>query len=648
MSTTSNILPPINNNTDKDGRALSLGQPSEDWAATTQQAILGQSKTPSEPPGQFELTHPEMVRGESTRSVASTIALDMPGAWGRDKPDAPFSKAGEDGPDIVANDVRGVLSAVSEKAQSLRSGTDTDKHNNAPEGVNAPSSGVEATGPPGHPGNSGPGVIEQVRGAFGNLMQGTTNALSGTAQPTTSSPRAGDSLGTERHTEERNMHDDKINPDPTLNDPTTTAHSANPNAGYTQQVTEALTGLYNNAAGAIMGGRDEPKTAPATGGVGDLPGAKGERDVARLPEERAHPDTTIRDTTLKEPIPTADREKPSDTNDQGYLQQARDKIGNMYASATGAVMSGPGPVKLDQNTGKPFQNREVTSGGVGDLPGDDSEVSVAKLPEERAHPDPYAESAPNKTRGPEEITKQSAGPTPDSKARTGGAYLLTQPPESTLPATSDKLHAGDEKNAGILASALDSNTKKTDVPVDETVRGVRPVTPLTESEAAQGRGPINDPALAGATMRDPPGGTGHHLGIGHHHHHEGKGIDKKMGRQGTIGEKDADSHFGSGRVGADHVGQSPSSPKSHGVTLSKTISGPSSPTKIESGSHFKSGHGRSASTSSTGKPSFMDKVKGEMKVISGKITRDERKVEEGKALKSAGHHGPTSSTSPTS
>jgi len=64
---------------------------------------------------------------------------------------------------------------------------------------------------------------------------------------------------------------------------------------------------------------------------------------------------------------------------------------------------------------------------------------------------------------------------------------------------------------------------------------------------------------------------------------------------------------------------------------SGNVTSPTSPVK-------STGHGRRASTGS-GKVSLKDKIRGEIKVLSGKIFGNEGKVEAGRALKSGNHDG---------
>jgi hypothetical protein len=301
--------------------------------------------------------------------------------------------------------------------------------------------------------------------------------------------------------------------------------------------------------------------------VGDLPGNDSEVSVAKLPEERAHPDP--------------------------YSESLATKVNQpeITTSATSNTLPPSGGAAAKDHLRKRLHTHGITHDGVGDLPGNYSEVSVAKLPEERAHPDPYSEYLAAKANQLEA--------THLSNLNTDNQGESSQSPaDPTHPATSDQAHDG------IKEPGPDSDSKKTDP---------------TESAGSPSHHHHH-----------------HHLGILHHHHHlEGKGVDKTMGRIGTIGEKDGDSHF---PPRADHAEPAPSSPERNtsGLPLLKTISGPMSVSKIEPGSNFNAGHRRSGSSSSTGKPSFMDIVKGEMKVISGKITGDEKKVEEGKALMSAG------------
>ncbi|KAG8962796.1 hypothetical protein FRC03_003785 [Tulasnella sp. 419] len=370
------------------------------------------------------------------------------------------------------------------------------------------------------------------------------------------------------------------------------------------------------------------------GGVGDLPGGQSEISVAKLPEERTHPDP------YSEAL-VSDNTSPADSTEELV------------------TTNGPASVLVDKNTGAPFRDHIVTHGGVGDLPGGESEISVAKLPEERAHPDPYAESL---ARGNAEDLGSMSGPPPVLIEKNTGMpfkdHVITRGGVGDLPGGeseisiaklpeerahpdpySESLEHKDGKHVNILASALDSNVKKSHIPVDENVLGIRPVTPPVESEAKTPK--AESSSLPAAAAEEEQGSPRRRVGL-HLHRLEGRGVDKMMGRRGTIGEKDGDSHLPLRPTGVERTVETPSSPKtspkasSFGLSLYKTISGPRSPTKIETPSEFKPSHGRRASSSENGKASFMDKVKGEIKIISGMLMRDDQKVEEGKALMSPG------------
>lgn len=86
-----------------------------------------------------------------------------------------------------------------------------------------------------------------------------------------------------------------------------------------------------------------------------------------------------------------------------------------------------------------------------------------------------------------------------------------------------------------------------------------------------------------------------------------------------------------GTTGAKGSDTSKAAPKS--AAAGSTTSSPASATITQSDTRdHTGGHRASAGSADNHKVGFMDKVKGEAKIISGKLGKDEKKVEEGKHL----------------
>jgi len=109
--------------------------------------------------------------------------------------------------------------------------------------------------------------------------------------------------------------------------------------------------------------------------------------------------------------------------------------------------------------------------------------------------------------------------------------------------------------------------------------------------------------------------------------------------QPAPGENKADVVAGT-KAFESHAVKEPTSPTTTtSPTTASAAATPASPvTKTSAGASTEKGHRRSSSNASSGsngkkKVGFMNKLKGEIKVIGGKIAHDDKKVQEGERLK---------------
>ncbi|KAF9462799.1 hypothetical protein BDZ94DRAFT_1260365 [Collybia nuda] len=331
-------------------------------------------------------------------------------------------------------------------------------------------------------------------------------------------------------------------------------------------------------------------------GVGSLPGQNSEASVAKLPEERAKEGSM--GSTAQGIIDSAKQYIPTT---QGIGETAKKYVPQSVA----AYLPGSTPAKAFS-----LPSTEVPSGsagGVGSLPGTRSEVSVAKLPEERRQ-----EGLPSHETDHERLGKTGGvGPLPGGPNESGVALL----PE-------ERVHGEDE----ILKSSSGGDTKN---PFNAATNAVQPNSAATKASAVgvgvghgigQGAAPTKAATQAAQDVQNPTS--------------KSKAEKAKEGAQDVKGKVANALPGHSGETGPTGTSTAPAPSAASAPTAAATTSPAAATTATQpSTGHQPSGH--RASTGSAGshhKVGFMDKMKGEAMVISGKLGKNEKKIEEGRHL----------------
>ncbi|KDQ23694.1 hypothetical protein PLEOSDRAFT_1090573, partial [Pleurotus ostreatus PC15] len=284
---------------------------------------------------------------------------------------------------------------------------------------------------------------------------------------------------------------------------------------------------------------------------------------------------------------------------------------------------------------------QTSSGGVGDLPGSKSETGVAILPDERTS------AMSGGIGGSSPKTDSDVIRSPEERAVNDGFKGLTSKPVVTTTnqhsATSPVNHLSAGSNAQV-----DSNASKVALPPTPGSGGystnnavLPPAIPSTGNEfgGASAGGVVNSgfitPAQnAVATTNAHDAATldaAKAAGVEPKDTHapavppKASGVPRHVADDKPIARKDISEVATTGH-GSHHgrtASQTESRRKSHDLAASHLDTRAAS-------DHQKDRSGSMSSSSS--KPSFMDKVKGEVKVISGKLGKNEEKVEEGRRM----------------
>jgi len=363
-------------------------------------------------------------------------------------------------------------------------------------------------------------------------------------------------------------------------------------SGYVEQAANALSSaaatvssyLPTNVTNAMsgLGQTTDPATAyrnkqPHVGGVGDL-GTQSTQDVARLPEERQHPDPYTTSGT------TADigAANPAFTDPSGVQSQYNHRVeGETFPSGTSGVGApttqtamtgmaggfGTAAYGVGGHAGQP--------GGVGDL-GTNSTSDVAKLPEERANPDPLA-----------------AAPGVASTTTTG----------------SQAMRFGVGGHPGYPGGVGDLGTQSTQSVALLPEERAHP-DPYSESKQS-----ATDKVKT--VVADGLGGHG-----GRHH---------DITKDGSAGGHTGANYDVDHGLGMPHTRST--APTSTTNATEDSHSSSHSQDRTESGGSIPS---PKEAGYPTGKPSLMDKVKGTAIVAKGKMSKDEEKIHEGQMLKETG------------
>jgi hypothetical protein len=359
-------------------------------------------------------------------------------------------------------------------------------------------------------------------------------------------------------------------------------------------------------AGANGHGHKENKALPSQetsqnyhpsspGGVGTLPGPPGEIGVAMLPDERTGGKSV--DEAVKDSVAASEVTKTSPitttTNNNPIPSTTTAPTTDPLSKHTGYI---PGTLQNDTSLAKlPEERRQHglpshddnsntqlgKSGGVGALPGSANESGVALLPDQRKV-DKGMSTAPSADGADTDASIRSLAGSrqdPAGAAPVGQVHLnqgpRSQPREHSLAKDEGKAFGGniltkDQVDTGVPG------------PAGTTIGATSAKNTNTSTIATPG----HDGYPSTTTGPVPPAKKSSH-----------------------------DTDKLTPKVPAKESSQDADKPRAVGA-----------------GSGGLAGAGGPASSSPPKKSGFMDKVKGEMKVISGKMSKDDAKIEEGRRM----------------
>jgi len=370
--------------------------------------------------------------------------------------------------------------------------------------------------------------------------------------------------------------------------------------GYVEQAGNALSSaaatissyLPTNVTNAVSGlGQTDTTTAyrnqqPHVGGVGDL-GTTSTQDVARLPEERQNPEP------LSGTKPSADiaASNPAFNSPSGIQSQYNNRVeGETFPSGTSGVGAPTSNTAMTGMTGGfgtaayGVSGHAGQPGGVGDM-GTSSSADVAMLPEERVNPDPMA-SAP-------------------------GATGMTGTTGSTSMRYGVGGHPGEPGGVGDLGT---QSTADVAVLPEERAHP----DPFSESSTTE-QGSKTQKVKSVVTD-----GLGGHDG----RHHD-------ITKDGSTGGHTGANYDVDHGLGLPHTRST--APKS-GTTSSPSTANATEGSRQQSRAEDDNEDVPSPKEAGypTGKPKFMDKVKGQAIALQGKMSKDSEKIHEGQMLKETG------------
>ncbi|KAG6917701.1 hypothetical protein DXG01_001473 [Tephrocybe rancida] len=361
-------------------------------------------------------------------------------------------------------------------------------------------------------------------------------------------------------------------------------------------------------------------------GVGSLPGNFSEAGVAKLPEERSVEAHQQRASPASQDIP------PRKVDPAAKLASNTSTSPTMLQSAKGYLPDSvaaylPGGVPA----GSPLPSKEKpggSAGGVGSLPGNYSEVSVAKLPEERR-----LESLPS---------HEDAVP-----GKSGGVGPLPGPPYESRVALLPEERIHPQYDTGVAAvGGAEASAEAGGLGAMSGGTGSHMHQPEGDGQKfSPGGGDTNVPEHGPGTGAGPGIGAGVGAGVG------AAGIAAAAHQHGSS-DQSANAARGGGTQHLDirnDPGYHPASlhPLDEKFKSTTPTANPSAQQHVApqaaptdaidpktADRHSTSGSdGRSSlSSGERHKVGFMDKVKGEAKVISGKLGHNEKKIEEGRQM----------------
>ena len=337
-----------------------------------------------------------------------------------------------------------------------------------------------------------------------------------------------------------------------------------------------------------------------------------------MPETSAstHEPLTSMMDTLKEHLPSHDRESAGAV---GATAGVGDLPGHPKEAGVAKL-----PEERVQEKGHKAAGGLGTTAGVGALPGSDSEASVAKLPEERAQEAEKTRSIASTTDGAS--IDASIKSLPGSKMNLPPTAAVVAGPVAGLAERSP--FAGSDKKAEKPDMAHHPEEQKGSqvgqVHLDHSPRATGRDHALAQEENTKfGTGAMKKDAIDGGAPGSATSDSGIPAAPGLTGKHTTASSVATPGHEGYPPQVPTKDH-----VGDNHPsrGVDSSAPDARDRALGHSAGHGRASTS-------SSGQGSNTSTSSpTKKHGFMDKLKGEVKVISGKLGGNEEKVEEGRRM----------------
>ncbi|KAI0364169.1 hypothetical protein BV20DRAFT_974757 [Pilatotrama ljubarskyi] len=402
------------------------------------------------------------------------------------------------------------------------------------------------------------------------------------------------------------------------------------------------------------------------GGVGSLPGPITESAVPKLPEERADNEKyptaagaaatiagvayAVKDRVVGSVPSTQDAQAVTQTAKetvQGTTQVAKEKVQGTTETVKQAL---PGGVSSHSTavTASTVPSRELFgaqpgdhSSGAGALPGFQDEPHVARLPEESAHP--QYDSGPMDTAGqlslkPSEELTGNESAVGDARHVGGVGALVGGRDESSVALAPDE-RAG-ANASGVIGSA--SRTVPSQEPQGNEAAGapkhVGGVGALVGGRDEQGATVLPDERVqqqgTGTGTVTQPNQAAPAAPPKHEQKKPSEGAPKS-GNHGLPNKApgyDTDYH----PAALHPASEKPGNVASEGEkSLGATQADANRPAEEAQPPHqTQSGNGGDAHGQKAKKAGFMDKMKGEAKVLLGKIEGKHEKVEQGQKLKS--------------
>ncbi|KAF8504821.1 hypothetical protein F5888DRAFT_791105 [Russula emetica] len=259
--------------------------------------------------------------------------------------------------------------------------------------------------------------------------------------------------------------------------------------------------------------------------------------------------------------------------------------------------------------------------GVGPLPGSISETSVAKLPDERMQP-----------------TREADQPTQKHAVGAG---------TTSLPSHERKGDQPYEHNNGVgPLPGTSSETSVAKLP-DESAATTSEGRPGPAAASTESQKPFND-TVAPAENRAPPAYAAQRIlspetedqNVLSQHPPPAQQVSEGVDRGPDVGESPADSKSNEKDAAKEKKSDLERKDERKGEEYQRTKTIPTSESESAGSPTQRKGRsGRSSSDSDAShhkKASVMNMVKGEMKVLLGKASRNKGKVEEGEKLKKQG------------